>query len=124
MVVVALSNPDEVRDILAPLKGKKPNPGARHDVEKLMQKGTCWKMEEGGQIVGAFVAEVEGQTLWITAAAGRASFNLCDFLAGHMDKVSRGHVTEIMFRTARPGLVKQAKKHGYEIAEYWMKKKI
>lgn len=124
MVVVALSNPEEVRAILAPLQGKKPNPDGRHDIEKLMKRGTCWKVEEGGQIVAAYVAEVEGQTLWITAAAGRASQNLCDFFASHMEQVSKGHVTEIMFRTARPGLVKQAKKHGYEIAEYWMKKKI
>lgn len=124
MVDIALSRPEEVRDILAPLRGKKANPGAQHDVDKIMQQGTCWKMEEGGQIVGAFVAEVKGETLWILAAAGKASENLCDFLAGHLQKVGRGHVTEIMFRTARPGLVRQAQKHGYHVAEYWMKKKI
>lgn len=124
MVSVEISSPEEVGHILDCLDGKKTNPDGNHDIRILIGNGQCWKITEGGNISGAFVTELKGRTLWSTAAAGKSRHDLTAILDDFLTTYAKGRADKIMFRTARRGFVEKAKKRGYEVAEYWMKKKI
>lgn len=76
-----------------------------------------------GATVGAYVLEVSGAEVWVTAAAGRAAADLCTVLDA-ATTIQAQAFEAVMFRTARPGLVRKARARGFEVSEYIMRKVV
>jgi hypothetical protein len=76
--------------------------------------GNCFAMDDGYEPLGALVLQERGRELWIQAAAGRATGDLCDLI----DAVTKqyGDFDTVAFMTHRRGLSKKAIDRGYEIA--------
>jgi hypothetical protein len=104
---------DEVRDVLAPAFNPKANPGGLHTVDLICAAGQCFKIEQGGKIVGAYVVQAFGPDLWITAAAGAAENDLCKVMAAALQHQGE-QFDSLVFKTNRPGLMKKALALGYE----------
>jgi hypothetical protein len=104
---------DEVREVLAPAFDPRANPGGLYDVDQVCAAGQCFKMEQGGKIVGAYVVQAFGPDLWITAAAGAAENDLSNVMAAALFHQG-AQFDSLVFRTYRPGLMKKALAHGYE----------
>jgi hypothetical protein len=124
MVSVGLANPDEVRALLRTVVTAKTDPAGRYDADALMALGQCWKITEAGRIVAALVTSEEDGALWVLAAVGRAEHDLVDVMAAHLGETAQGRYKAIGFRTARPGLVKKAQRHGYTVEAYIMRKTL
>ncbi len=94
---------------------------------ELMQ-GLCYLVyADNSQVIGAYVLQGQGTEVWIQAAAGSASIDLCDLFDDLIAKHGAGFET-VAFRTYRKGLVKRALQYGYAIASdadgYTMRKNL
>lgn len=103
---------------------EKNDPGIRHDMDAIIADGQCWKLVEQGAIVGALVTTEAGADLWVSMAAGRAQCDLVAVLADHLRRHAAGRYRSIGFQTARRGLVKKAKDHGYTVEAFIMRKSL
>ncbi|WP_228892543.1 hypothetical protein [Pseudoduganella aquatica] len=115
---------DEVRQVLAAAVSPKCDAVGKYTLDGLAAQGQCFKvLAADGSIVGAYILAAEGSEVFVTAAAGRAAFDLSVVLNGLIDSQARQFDT-VAFQTQRKGLVKKAIAQGYEIAGYIMRKKL
>lgn len=75
-------------------------------------KGDCFVLEQDGVPVLAWSLKVDGDELFIQAAAGRAGFDLTDFGLALVERQAEGF-RSIAFRTRRRGLMKKAIDSGF-----------
>jgi hypothetical protein len=90
----------------------------------MLRAGQCWKVEEGGAIVGALVTTEDHGGLWVSMAAGRSVEDLTELMVAHLDEHAKGRYRSIGFQTARRGLVKKTKAHGYQVSAYIVRKEL
>lgn len=124
MASVEVAQPAEVRDLLKAAQTDKTDPARRFCVDAMMAQGVCWKIVEEGRIVAALLTTEEDGALWVSIAAGRSVSDLVAVMAAHLQQQAAGRYTAIGFRTARPGLVKKAQRHGYQVEAYIMRKNL
>lgn len=86
--------------------------------------GDCMRMvTRGGSCT--FVARREANTLWIDGAASSGGSGFAHIGLELAETTARQvQCTRVAFETARPGLVKLAKRHGYRIAGFIMEKEL
>ena len=91
--------------------------------EAIAARGECFEMRTAAGAC-AVVAHREDGVLWIDAAAahGPASGMTAAGLALAEETARLQGCGQVSFQTVRPGLVRQAKRHGYVVAGYIMKK--
>lgn len=75
-------------------------------------KGDCFVLEQDGVPVLAWSLKVDGDELFIQAAAGRAGFDLTEFGLALVERQAVGF-RSIAFRTRRRGLMKKAIDNGF-----------
>jgi hypothetical protein len=123
--VVTLSPGDAVR-ALAGVEKRDPLGKATFDsIVEYAFKGQCFEARTKGAAVAYIVTENAG-SVWVTAAkaSGAQSVNMVKVLAEIIPHQSQGRCTSIAFQTARPGLVRKAKKQGFEVVGWILKKEI
>jgi hypothetical protein len=124
MVSVEVAERSEVIGILRGAQTDKTDPQRLFSVDSMVGRGTCWKVLDGGAIVGALLTSEDSGVLWVLIAAGRSEYDLVEVMASFLAEQAKGRYTEIRFRTARRGLVRKAERHGYEVDAYIVKKKL
>lgn len=112
MIEISRCEPADVRGILAAAFSPKANPEGRYSVDTICNNGMCFRMTQGGEVVGAYVVEAFGAELWITAAAGAAEVDLSNIIAVALMFQARDF-DAVVFKTVRPGLMKKAIAQGY-----------
>lgn len=117
--------------MLGSAKSAKTDRAGRFDLSSLIRSGSPFKVEAGqGGDVAAYVLQAYGDVLWVTAAAGRASFDLVQVLDELVTVQARAAgFSAVAFRTERRGLVRKAKRQGFEITrregeQYFLRKQI
>jgi hypothetical protein len=105
-------SPIEAARLLAPVLDCKANPFGAMTMDELLTGQRFLVTDESGEPVGAYVLRGQGAEVWIQAAAGSASVDLCDLFDELVIKHGAGFKS-IAFRTYRPGLVKKAQQRGY-----------
>jgi hypothetical protein len=106
-------SPDDVRAVFDAVPLAKVQIGG-DDWQAIMERGTCFAIIADGQTVGAYVLEAHGAELWVSAAAGRAGFDLTQALAALLDEQAAGWYDSIGFQTRRRGLMMKAARLGYQ----------
>jgi hypothetical protein len=101
--------------LLAAAKSGKTDGAGLFDLGDLVEEGEAFKVIADGATVAAYVLAGVGSSLWITAAAGRAGFDLTAVLDGLVMNQA-GAFDQVAFRTERPGLVRKARRLGYQVA--------
>jgi len=86
--------------------------GISDTLSDLLPSGECFKLQQGGETVGAYLLRAQGDELFILAAAGRAKFDLTAAITAIVCKQGAQFET-VAFRTIRPGLIKKAVALGY-----------
>lgn len=82
-------------------------------VKSVCARGQAWALSIDGRTM-VYVLERIGPALWITAAAGRTKAATLATLA-HIEQQARAMGARLVqFQTARPGLVRLARRAGYE----------
>lgn len=75
----------------------------------------------GGE--GVFVAEKRGPEMWVHGAASISSKGLTADGLGVIEAMAKqADCTHVAFQTARPGLVRLARKNGYKVTGFIMEK--
>jgi hypothetical protein len=107
---------DEAHRLLVAAKSDKTDSAGLFDLGELVGQGEAFKViAPDGSTVAAYLLDPVGTTLWITAAAGRAGFDLTSAVDALV--MGQGQAFEqIAFRTERPGLVRKARRIGYRVA--------
>lgn len=124
MITAAFCSPGEVRGILAQAISRKTDRAGRYRLDDLIEEGQCVKvMDAGGKIIAGYIVQAQGPELWVLLAGGRASVNLCAVLARLLEQQGR-EFDSIAFGTERAGLVKKARREGFEVARTIMRKKL
>lgn len=100
------------------------DPARQFTPESIAARGTAFRLTAAGG-EGVFVAEKKGAQLWIHGAGGIASSGLTGVGLGVIEAMAQQMDCEaVAFQTARPGLVKLAKKSGYRITGVIMEKSV
>lgn len=129
MIRAVLCNKAEAELILAPAKSHKTDSGNLFNLADVIDQGEAYKvMAPDGSTVAAYVLMPCGSTLWITAAAGRAAFDLVGAISALVINQAR-EFDQMGFRTERAGLVRKAQRLGYQVTRregraYFLRKKI
>lgn len=112
-------SPDEAAKALQGLDGMDPRGLMQpQDIAAMCSNGQCVEIEhEGGKAV--MVLTSRNGVLWVNAAAGAGP--VC--LTSAMDQALQASgARSIAFQTARPGLVRKAKRLGYRVTGYIMRR--
>lgn len=129
MIRAVLCDAAEAEVILAPAKSHKTDSGDLFNLGELLDQGTAYKViAPDGPTVAAYVLMPCGSTLWITAAAGRAAFDLVGVISALVINQA-GEFDHVGFRTERAGLVRKALRLGYQVTRregraYFLRKNI
>lgn len=102
------------------------DPTGRLDLQGLQQlaeNGQCFEVMGPGGIHAAYVLKIGSGVAWINAAKGAGPVDLCGLLDMLICEQAKG-LNAVAFQTARPGLVRQAKRHGFEVVGWIMKKAV
>lgn len=88
----------------------------------MAERGDCFAAS-CGQDSAVYVVQVDNGVAWISACAGTGSTPWRRLLLPVIEQQAAG-LQAVAFQTKRPGLVRQAKKQGYEVTGWIMKKKL
>lgn len=100
-----------------------PDPTGKSTPESLAA-GPAFELRTSGGS-GVFSLERCGNSLWVTAASGRADDDLTAIGLELIEETARqAGCDEVGFQTARPGLVRKAQKQGYQVAGWILKKAV
>lgn len=98
------------------------DPAKHHTPESIAASGQCFTLETAGG-KGVFVAEKRGSQLWIHGAGALASKGMAADGLPVVEAMARAaDCDRVGFQTARPGLVRVAKKQGYKITGFILEK--
>lgn len=96
----------------------------QYTAESVAEKGQAFKLSTAGG-EGVFVVELRGIELWVHGAGGVASSGLTAPGLAVIEALARSNgCVHVAFQTARPGLVKLAKKSGYRVVGFIMEKSV
>lgn len=90
-------------------------------VEQLARRGRCFKIEGTSQAV--YVLRMRGDVVWVDAAMGQGKDDVTALLDEAITGQSGG-CRAIAMQTARPGLVKKLKRHGWKVTGWVMRKEM
>lgn len=113
----------EVRHILEAARSSRVVTNPAQSLDDLIGRGIAFKVVLDGQTVGAYLLELNGSEVWVLLAGGKAPVDLVHYGLALIEGQSTQFDT-IGFQTRRRGLVKKAKRAGYEVAAVVMRKKI
>lgn len=92
------------------------------DVERIAREGMSFAATaDNAQAV--YTIHVKNGVAWIDACKGNGPVPWSDVLFAVIEAQSKG-CAAVGFQTARPGLVRQAKRHGYEVTGWILKKAL
>ncbi len=121
---------DDACRLLAAAQSPRTDAAGRFSLPDLVGRGRAYQISGDGEPVAAYLVEVAGDALWITAAAGRAPDDLVAVLSRFAvhQAFDRG-LSAVAFRTERRGLVRKARRIGYQITrqdgnEYFLRKTL
>lgn len=121
--------PGEALGLLAPIRGRRTDAQGRFDLADLIARGAAYKIVDGaGVVLGAYVLDANWPLLWITAGAGRADVDMTAVIDA-LVTAQGGGFAEVGFRTERPGLVRKARRLGYQVTSrdgpaYFLRKSL
>ena len=103
--------------------------GGPCDVRDLIGGCRLFKVSDGAETVGAFVARLDrysdGATLTVTAAGARPGADMVPALVAWADHEARKNgVNSLQCITRRPGLVRKLCRAGYEIVGHVLERKL
>jgi hypothetical protein len=78
-------------------------------------RGRAFIIDQGGRPVAGYVLQQIGNELWIDAAAGAGRLDLVALITATVQRQGR-ELDSIGFQTTRRGLVRKARRLGYELA--------
>lgn len=114
--------PELAASALAGLSGLDPRGLLREaDILAMCQGGQCFAVE--GESSAVYVLSVGNGTAWVQAAAGSGAVDLTALLDGVITAQAQG-LGAVACQTARPGLVRKLKRHGYHVAGWIMRKEL
>lgn len=92
--------------------------------DSIAENGDCFSLEVGGHS-GVFVVRKKGGQLWVSGAAALASKGLAAAGLDVMQAIAaQTDCDTVGFQTARPGLVRIAKKQGFAVVGFILEKRI
>lgn len=108
--------PAEVLGVLsAGWSEKTDTSGGTQSLDYLLSLGRCFKIvDETGDILAAYILEIDGAELWVSLGAGRADIDLTAVGLALIEGQGRDF-DSIGFKTRRRGLVKKAQSNGYRV---------
>ncbi|BEV15568.1 hypothetical protein HBDW_23560 [Herbaspirillum sp. DW155] len=113
----------EVRHLLEGARTERVKTNPAETLDQLLARGEAFKVMLDGEIVGAYLLEVHGPEVWILLAGGRAPVDLAHYGIALIEQQARDF-DSIGFQTRRPGLIKKAKRAGFEVAAVVMRKRL
>lgn len=101
-----------------------PDPIGQATPESLARNGHSFALQTpGGTLI--FTVKTLGACLWIEAGTGRGADDMTAYGAALIEGMAKGAgLASVGFQTARPGLVRKAKKQGYTVAGWILKKAV
>lgn len=100
------------------------DPGRQDTPESIARAGCAFELKAGGGDA-VLVLKKRGSQLWVMGAAAVASKGLTPVCFEAIEAIARKSACcQVAFQTARPGLVRLAKKSGYRIAGFIMEKGV
>lgn len=90
------------------------------DVQDLAERGQCFEL--GGAADAVYVVNVRNGVAWIDALKGTGP-DLVAVVTELLEHQAEG-CQALAFQTARPGLVRQAARHGWKVAGWIMRKEL
>lgn len=105
------------------------DPSGRTTADKLLtmcQRGTCWAAsDETGAASAVWVMQTDEHTgtAWVSACRGTGAVPWAPILLNAIEAQAEG-LNRMAFQTARPGLVKTAERHGWQVAGWIMRKDL
>ena len=92
------------------------------DLRAMTEAGQCYAATtDGAQAV--YVVKVCNGVAWVDACKGAGAVDWSSALLPVIEAQAKG-LFSVGFQTARPGLVRKAKKQGYEVAGWILRKKL
>lgn len=92
------------------------------DIEAMAQRGQCFAAT-APDAQAVYVVHVLNGTAWIAAAKGAGPVDWTALLLPIVEAQAKG-CAQIAFQTARPGLVRRARRQGYEVGGWILRKKL
>lgn len=94
----------------------------RDDIPRMTQAGQCFvATTDNAQAV--YVVRVANGVAWVSACKGAGPVDWSALLLPTIEAQAKG-CAAVGFQTARPGLVRKAKRQGYEVAGWIMRKRL
>lgn len=116
-------NPEQAVQALAGVERLDPSGRmTSDDLLPLASGGMCFEVV-GGESRAVYVLKIGGGVAWVNAAKGAGKLDLCDLLSLVVE-AQAAELDAVAFQTSRPGLVRKAKKLGYEVTGWVLKKRI
>lgn len=101
-----------------------PDPAKRSTPASIAKSGECFRLTADGS-EGVFVLQRQGDRLRITGAGAVKSKGLTGTGLQVIEQIAkRSGCQAVDFQTARPGLVRLAKKQGFKVVGFIMEKSV
>jgi hypothetical protein len=113
----------EVRHLLEAARTERVKTNPAETLDQLLARGEAFKVMLNGELVGAYLLEIHGPEVWILLAGGRAPVDLAHYGLAMIASQAKGF-DSIGFQTRRPGLIKKARRAGFEVAAVVMRKRL
>lgn len=118
---VARIQPHHAAPLLAGLERLDPRgPDMQSSVQAIAESGACFTVD-GQQGSAVYVLSIRGGTAWVQAAKGSGVVDWMQILP-ELIAAQCPDCHSIGFQTGRPGLVKKAKKQGFEVTGWILRK--
>lgn len=92
------------------------------DMKAMTRAGQCFAATAADS-QAVYIVKVKNGVAWIDACKGFGALNWSALLLPIIEAQAKG-CASVAFQTARPGLVRQAKKQGYTVTGWILKKSI
>lgn len=101
-----------------------PDPAKRSTPASIAESGECFSLTANGS-EGVFVLNRRGGGLWISGAGAVKSEGLTGTGLQVIEQIAKqSDCQRVGFQTARPGLVKLARKQGFKVVGFIMEKSV
>lgn len=97
-------------------------PGAVHG---MTERGACFLLSDGKGSELVYVLNIGNRRCWVNAAAGTGALDLTTHgLAAIEFQAAQNGLAGVAFQTLRPGLVRKARKLGYQVRGWVLGKEL